>query len=209
MEITPPEKATPRELLQEYYVQHGFDADGGYSSPVVAIKFGRFFKLYLPNFDARRLAIRKHDLHHLITEYTPSTILGESEIGTWEIAAGTKNYWAALVLDASAIMLGFLMSPSSIFNAFVRGRRTKSLYYDIITDDEALDRSLGELRGILDLDEYGKRCDKRFSDYPLFAGFILLAFLYSVIVIITSPFFLIFSLIYSIKVRSVKPLGQE
>ncbi len=102
---------TPRQLLADYYVEHGFDDDGGFSSSVVAIKFGSFFKLYVPNFDARRLAIRKHDIHHILTDYTPSSILGESEIGTWEISAGTKKYWAALVLDGSAILLGFVMSP--------------------------------------------------------------------------------------------------
>ena len=199
MESIPSVDTTPRQLLADYYVEHGFDDDGGFSSKVVAIKFGNLFKLYLPNFDARRLAIRKHDIHHILTEYTPSSILGESEIGTWEIAAGTKKYWAALVLDASAIMLGFVMSPSKIFNAFVRGRRTKSLYYDMIADEEAVNKTLKELRTMLLLDKYGKSCEKKFSDYVLFSGFLLLSALYALLSFPIAPFVLVFSLIYSIK----------
>lgn len=203
MEVTPSPNITPRQLLADYYVEHGFANDGGFSSKVVAIKFGSFLKLYLPNFDARRLAIRKHDLHHILTGYTPSSILGESEIGTWEIAAGTKKYWAALVLDASAIVLGFLMSPSKIFNAFVRGRRTKTLYHDMISDEEAIDRTLEDLRAMLLLDTFGKICPKRFSDYILFVGFLFLALIYSLATIPLTPLVLIFSLLYSIKHKMI------
>ena len=41
----------------------------------------------------------------------------------------------------------------------------------MITDEEAVDKTLKELRAMLQLDKYGKSCEKTFSDYVLFSGF--------------------------------------
>ena len=190
--------AKPSEILSDYYKANGFDQDGGFSSKVVAIKFGRFLTLYLSNFDARRLAIRKHDLHHIVTGYTPSTLLGESEIGTWEIVAGTKTYWAALLLDGSAVLLGFMMSPSKIFRAFVQGRRTKTLYYDFISDEEATETPINELQKLLCLDQFGKSPTSNSLDLTLFTVFMLIASIYALTSLLFMPFVLVFSIVYSV-----------
>ena len=96
---------TPREILNQFYIDNHLDLDGGNSLSYVKIELAPKFHFYLPNFDARRKAVIKHDIHHLLTDYK-TTFKEESEISAWEIASGCKKYWAAFLIDTSGTMLG-------------------------------------------------------------------------------------------------------
>jgi hypothetical protein len=83
--------------------------------------------VWFPNTDARRRAVRLHDLHHLATGYETS-LVGEAEIGAWELAGGCKRYPAAWVLNIAAVLLGLLVAPRCTWRAFLRGRHSETLY---------------------------------------------------------------------------------
>ena len=71
---------TPRQLLPLFYKQYNLSNDGGQASFYVKIEFTKKIFIYFPNFEARRKAVFKHDIHHIATGYT-STFTGETEIG--------------------------------------------------------------------------------------------------------------------------------
>ena len=65
-------------------------------------------------------------------------------IGAWEIAAGTRPHWMALLLDLGAMATGLVLSPRATFRAFVRGRRAGFMVAAPFEDLLAL--PLGEAR---------------------------------------------------------------
>ncbi len=97
-----------------------------------------------PNSSSRKAAVPLHDLHHVATGYR-TTWTGEGEIGAWEVGAGCGRYWAAWYLDLTAFGLGMWISPRRMFRAFVRGRRSRSLY-DRAMGEDLLALRVGELR---------------------------------------------------------------
>jgi hypothetical protein len=44
-------------------------------------------------------------------------------------------HWIALFLDLAGIAVGLLIAPRRTFKAFVRGRRSRSLYREALTED--------------------------------------------------------------------------
>jgi hypothetical protein len=143
--------ATPVRLARElYYAASDLPADGGFSSATVTYPIGRW-RLTLPNVDARRRALPLHDLHHLATGY-PTTWRGEGQIGAWELGSGCFGYGAAWGLAFGAFSAGLLIAPGRMWKAFVRGRRSDSLFRHE-WDDRWLDLTVGELRRFLRLDE--------------------------------------------------------
>jgi hypothetical protein len=183
---------TPGELLPEFYKDNNLGMEGGKNSASVRIEMTKKFVLYFPNFTARKKAVLKHDIHHLVTGY-PSTFTGETEISAWEIASGCKKYWAAWILDMSGMMMGIVFNFWSVMKAFARGRRTKNLYYDVIPTEEALDMKIGELKKLLWLDKYPKDTRPVFADYILFAPLALVGIIYSILSLIFLPFIIIYS----------------
>lgn len=115
---------TIREQLEQFYRDHAYGKDGGVSDFYVKIDLTPKLRLYFPNFDARRKAVLRHDIHHLVTEY-PANISGENEISAWEIGSGCKKYWAVFFIDVSGVMFGFPINLIKALKAFARGRRTK------------------------------------------------------------------------------------
>jgi ubiquinone biosynthesis protein Coq4 len=114
----------------------------------VKVKLGPV-PVWFPNTEARRRAVRLHDLHHIATGYDTS-LVGEAEIGAWELAAGCADYYAAWLLNATAVAFGLLLAPRRLWRALVRGRRSTSLYR-LGFDDRWLDESVEALRGRLGL----------------------------------------------------------
>jgi hypothetical protein len=184
---------TPAELLPEFYKEYNLGMDGGKNSSSVRIEMTKKFVLYFPNFSARKKAVLKHDIHHLVTDY-PSTFTGETEISAWEIASGCKKYWAAWVLDMSGMMTGIIFNFWGVLKAFARGRRTRNLYYDVISTEEALNMKLSELRKILWLDKYPKNTKPDFVDFILFIPLIMVGTIYSILSLILLPFVIIYSI---------------
>lgn len=127
-----------------------FGADGGYDQKWVRLEFGPI-PLYLPNTAGRRNAVGLHDLHHIATEYR-TDLVGEAEIGAWEVGTGCRDYWHAWVLNLWAFAIGLLIAPRRTFRAFVRGLRSGTLY-DSRFDESLLDQTVGALRERLRLND--------------------------------------------------------
>jgi hypothetical protein len=183
-----------REILPQFYAAYNLPPDGGSSSSFVKIDLTKKFHVFIPNFDARRKAVIKHDIHHITTGYSAGSMLGEAEIGAWEIASGINGYWAAYVLDIAGAMYGLLISPRKVFKAFVRGRRTKNLYLDQFSIPQSLGMTIGEMQSQLLLDKHSTDTKAKFSDYLRFAGFITVGALWSLLSIIFLPFVIIYTL---------------
>jgi hypothetical protein len=132
-----------------YFDANAFGADGGYAQRWVKVKLGPL-PIWFPNSAGRVKAVRYHDLHHVATGYD-TDLMGEGEIGAWEVASGCRGFVAAWVLNLLAMVLGSVISPARLFRAFVRGRHSRNLYGEPF-DDALLASSVGTLRQRLSLD---------------------------------------------------------
>jgi hypothetical protein len=142
------------EARQRYFADNGFD--GTYSERWVRLKAGPI-RLAFPNAPGRVRAVKRHDLHHIVTGYQ-TTWTGEAEIGAWEIASGCGRFGWAWLLNLQAFAIGVVIAPRAVWRAFVRGRHTSNLYRDDAELPAAiLDHSVGEMRRILRLDQPAAR----------------------------------------------------
>lgn len=149
---TAPTADDPRNLRDAraaYWAEHGFGADGGEALRWVPVEV-LGLTLYLPNTDARRRAVRVHDLHHVVTGYR-TDLTGEAEIAAWELATGCARMPAALVLNLLALAVGMLRAPRRMLAAWARGRRSANLY-GVPYGDALLGRRTDEVRRELGLD---------------------------------------------------------
>jgi hypothetical protein len=108
-----------------YFAVNGFGADGGYNDAWANFELGSM-PFPFPNTAARVRALRYHDLHHVLTGFD-TNFIGELEISAWEIGAGCKGFVAAWVLNLAGVS-AWVLAPRRIFAAWVRGRRSASLY---------------------------------------------------------------------------------
>jgi len=138
-----------RAARRRYFDENGFDPDGGYSARWVKVKLGPV-PFAFPNSAARVRAVRYHDLHHLVTSYA-TDIVGEAEIGAWEVASSCRGFFAAWLLNLLVMPMGAVLEPKAIYRAFIRGRHTRNLYGTTL-DDALLDASVGSVRARLGLD---------------------------------------------------------
>jgi hypothetical protein len=152
---------TLRAARDLYFAANGFGADGGYASPWVDFKLGPI-PMPFPNTAARVRAVGFHDLHHILTGYATDTG-GEFEIAAWELGAGCKDFLAAWQLNLGGLAAGMAVRPLRTFRAFVRGRRTESLYGGDL--EALLDRTVGDLRAECGVD---RPAATHLPDYPLF-----------------------------------------
>lgn len=137
------------EARARLFALSGFPPDGGYGDAWVVLKLWRI-PLAFPNTAGRRRAVRFHDLHHVLTEYRTDW-RGEFEIAAWEVAGGVNRYWEGWILDLLGFACGLLVFPRYVYRAFVRGRRSRNLYFDE-WDESILSRRVGEVRARLGLD---------------------------------------------------------
>lgn len=159
---------TLRAARRRYFDDNQFGAEGGYTDRWVKVKLGPLTVAF-PNTAGRVRAVRYHDLHHVVTGYR-TDLVGEAEIGAWEVASGCRGFIAAWVLNLTAMMMGLLLQPKAVFRAFVRGRRTRNLY-DARFDDALLDDRVDGVRARLGLD-HGD-LDATTGDHLAFAGWCL------------------------------------
>jgi len=117
---------TVREARARYFAENGF-SEAAYDDAWVRVRLGPV-PFAFPNSAARRRAIPLHDLHHVATGYATS-VVGEAEIGAWELGGGCRDYWAAWALNVSAFAVGLLVAPARVYRAFLRGRRARPLYH--------------------------------------------------------------------------------
>ncbi len=135
---------TLREARDLFYKLHGFPVDGGISASKWSPFGCRDLKVYLPNFEWRRKAIPFHDLHHIIGEYEFSPT-GEYQVAAWEFAAGKYPNVFTTLFCIPLVSIGALWIPKKQFYAFLRGRRSNTLYQSY-SYNELLDRTVGDLR---------------------------------------------------------------
>ena len=138
-----------RAAREQYFVANGF-SEASYKDNWV--KVGKLGPLPLgfPNSASRQRAIPLHDLHHVATGYA-TTWVGEAEIGAWEVAGGCTDHWAAWVLNAGAMAYGLVIAPRRIYRAFMRGRRSRTLYH-LGWDESLLELSVSDLKRRLRVD---------------------------------------------------------
>jgi len=133
---------TMRAARDLYFEVNGFGADGGYADPWVDFKLGPL-PLPFPNTAGRVAAVKFHDLHHVLTGYETNAT-GEFEISAWEIGAGCERFPAAWVINHGGLASGLIAAPRKIFAAFVRGRRSRSLYGEPF--EPLLEQTVGDMR---------------------------------------------------------------
>jgi len=141
---------TVHESLELYFVKENLGKDGGLNEAWGKIKVWKFY-IPIPNTKARKKALVFHDIHHIVTGYDGDW-RGEVSIGAWEIASGCGEYYVAWYLNLGAMGVGLFIYPRSVFNAFIRGRRTENLYHHTISQEQAGSMQVGELQKKLKLD---------------------------------------------------------
>lgn len=160
------------EALQLYFMKYHF-ADGGYQDKYFKIKMGPLL-IPVPNTKARLKAVKFHDIHHLLTEYT-AFWKGETEIGAWEIASGCGHYLMAWLLNFCSLSIGLFLYPKAVYKAFMLGRKVKTnLYHHYKYDKALLNKTIGELRKEL---EIGLDKKNNLMDYVHFTFWVVLVLL--------------------------------
>ena len=191
---------TVKEALQEFYQEFNLEQDGGINDASAKIELLKGFSIYIPNFEARKKVLLKHDIHHVLTGYH-GTIKGEMEISAWEIATGCRHNWVALYLNYFGMIGGFPISPKNTINAYLRGKVSRNLYKSKYSEDQILKMNVGELRKELGLAGKPKiSIGIKIKAFFLFLGNSLLGVPASIISISSIPILLIYSLyIYTSK----------
>ncbi len=164
--------------LVAFYLENNLPLDGGKEASFVKIHVNRWLSIYIPNFPGRKRALLKHDIHHLVTGYSASSLSGESEISAWEIASGCKAYWGAFLINTCGALIGITIDVRKVFRAFVNGRGSKNLYHHVIAPEEALKMDIGELRLLLETDP--EECRPVAADRLSFACFCVFGLVYSI-----------------------------
>jgi hypothetical protein len=155
-----------REARERYFAANGLDASG-YEDDWVRLRVGPI-PVVFPNTAGRKAAVPCHDLHHVATGYA-TDLVGEAEIGAWEIASGCTGARAALVLNLLVIWPVLFFAPGRVYRAFLRGRHGANLY-DLAWDETRLDRPVAALRAELGI---GARAPAaRAADRVAFAAWI-------------------------------------
>lgn len=131
-----------RAARAAYFQYNHFGDDGGYNAKWVIVTRVGPIPVGFPNSAARVEAVRFHDLHHLVTGYD-TDLLGEAEIGAWEVASGCAGFLVAWGLNGLAMTYGMLLGPRRVFAAFVRGRHSRNFYKEPF-NDQLLARRLGD-----------------------------------------------------------------
>ncbi len=140
-----PDAMTLREARSIYFERSGF-SDKTYTDTFVRLPVGPI-AIVLPNFPARRRAVKVHDLDHTLTGYG-SDWTGEVEISGFELGMGHGPYWVGYFINAGGLMIGLLRAPRRAIRAYARGRATRRSLYDVfaVWDDALLQQTLGQLR---------------------------------------------------------------
>ncbi|MFT5355640.1 MAG: hypothetical protein ACI9KE_002859, partial [Polyangiales bacterium] len=127
-----PSRDSVQSARDQYLRDNGFSMDA-YDAPTVAIPIGPF-TIRLPNTQGRKKLVRFHDLHHVATGYG-TDLVGEGEIGAWELGAGCTNL-AGYVYNGLAMVTGVFLAPHRIAAALRHGRRGVTLYKLELSEDE-------------------------------------------------------------------------
>jgi hypothetical protein len=153
---------TLAEARRIYFDANGFGPNGGYDEAWVDFKLGPI-PFPFPNTAGRVRAVKFHDLHHLVTGYD-TNLVGELEIGAWEVGSGCADMLAAWQLNLQSLGTGAIFAPRRTWRAFMAGRRSKN-FYTATFGDALLSTTIADARRQLDLDpEIGAATDASASE---------------------------------------------
>lgn len=103
-----PAQWTAQQALDAYLAENGFSVEE-YDKPVIHVTFW-WFTFPFPNPPSRHMAIRMHDLHHVVTGYGTDPA-GEGEISAWELRRGIGAFsWFVQAIILSGTVLGLTHS---------------------------------------------------------------------------------------------------
>jgi hypothetical protein len=159
------------EARSRYFAEAGFPSDGGYAAKFVQLASLGPIPIGFPNSDSRRKAVGLHDLHHVATGYKTDWT-GEAEISAWEIASGCGRMWFAWYINLQGMVMGWLVNPRATWRAWVRGRHSKNLYREGLSEG-VLRETVAALRTRLELDRPVPA--PAFADYASYASWGILA----------------------------------
>jgi hypothetical protein len=143
--------ATLDEALHRLYKAHDLPSDGGESAKWFHVRIGPV-SIPLPNPPARQRAVFIHDVNHVLTGYNAVFSDGEMSIAAFEVGAGCGRVWVAWILNLSLMALGAIVRPGLVLRAFVRGRRSESLYTRAESRPALRRMRVAELRQLIRLD---------------------------------------------------------
>jgi hypothetical protein len=135
---------TVREAVDQYLEENRFSRDE-YTRKTVPLKVGPW-TFQFPNGPARQRAIPLHDMHHAITGYG-TDLIGEAEIGAWELRAGCTNAFL-YAINLMAVLGGLWLSPRRVLRAWRSGRGARTLYATGLSADELDRMTLDEVRSL-------------------------------------------------------------
>ena len=146
---------TVEAALDDYLVTNGFDVRA-YEAATYEVDLAEVTGEVwtFPNKPARQWAVPLHDLHHVLTGYG-TDVLGEAEIGAWELVAGCTSlflWW----INASAVGVGLLLNPTRVARAGVKAVGQRSLYRHGVPYAALLKLTVGELRAQIGMPEEGQ-----------------------------------------------------
>ena len=138
-----------RRALEMYLEENGFSASE-YDASVVKVTFWSV-TFPLPNPPSRQVAVRLHDLHHVVTGYGTDPV-GEAEISAWELRRGTGIFsFFVQAIVIGGVLLGLIHSPKKTLAAWRAGYHRDNIPLQEATLENyhrLLDLSVGELRQI-------------------------------------------------------------
>ena len=188
---------TIKQALPIFYKDYHLEADGGINDPTVKVELLKGISVYMPNFEARRKVVLKHDIHHILTGY-PAAMKGETEISAWEIATGCTHNWFAFMINTYGMMSGLVFNFRAIWKAWSRGKETTNLYQEKSNDEDLLDRSVNELKHELGLDRQNGSPIREARTVGPFLAFLAFGTLFSLVSLVLLPFLLLYSVVVSI-----------
>jgi len=143
-----------REARDSYLAENGFGMDQ-YDADSVTVNFWGI-RFPVPNPPTRKIAIRYHDLHHVMTGYGTDPT-GEAEISVWEFRRGIRAFGVYVrFIIFTGIILGFFHSPKAVWTAWKASKIGNPLPKPTMAHYESLlEKTLGELRREYGVPEQG------------------------------------------------------
>lgn len=145
-----------RRALAAYLGENGFTTDE-YDADRVHVTFW-WLTFPFPNPPSRKIAIRLHDLHHVVTGYGTDPT-GEAEISMWELRRGISMFSVFVQgIIWTGALFGLVHSPRRTVAAWrgaIRGQGAGLQPACRRRYEELMELTVGELRGVYGVDPQG------------------------------------------------------
>ena len=132
------------EGLRRYYEANNLPPDGGKKDPWARYQFGPLHAIAFPNFSLRDEALRRHDIHHVLSNLDTSP-RGEGMIAAWELGSGCGRYWISWFMESQALWWGILLAYRETLGLFCLGRHSNN-YFHLELGENIEKQAIGDLR---------------------------------------------------------------